>query len=41
MYPENTNKPVVTENRLEADWGWEGERQEEAIREKFRKKLWV
>jgi len=33
MFPENTNKPVVTENRLEADWGWEGERQEEVIRE--------
>ena len=30
----NTNRPVVTEHRLEAGWGWEGERQEEVIREK-------
>ena len=41
MFPENTNKPVVTENRLEADWGWEGERQEEVIREKHEETLGV
>ena len=35
------NKVIETENRLEADWGWEGERQEEVIREKHEETLGV